>query len=94
MGNGTIDVGNKSLTNQFSPPFVERLAGGGSPRIDRQNSVRTARPGNCGAMAQQGGDSGRGHQSAPQKFLRLVGFRDPKARTEPWVRPHPIPVKR
>jgi hypothetical protein len=31
-------------------------------------------------MAQQCGDIGRGNQSAPQKFVRLVGCRDPKAR--------------
>jgi hypothetical protein len=35
-----------------------------------------------GAMAQQCGDIGRGNQSAPQKFVRLVGCRDPKARSE------------
>jgi hypothetical protein len=31
-------------------------------------------------MAQQCGDIGRGNQSAPQEFVRLVGCRDPKAR--------------
>ena len=40
-------------------------------------------------MAQQRGDSGRGNESAPQKFVHLVGYRDPKARPEPWVRPAP-----
>ena len=40
-------------------------------------------------MSQQCGDSGRGNQSAPQKFVQLVGCRDPKARPEPWVRPRP-----
>jgi hypothetical protein len=38
-------------------------------------------------MSQQCGDSG--NQSAPQKFVRLVGCRDSKARVEPWVRPSP-----
>jgi hypothetical protein len=43
-------------------------------------------------MSQQRGDSGRGNDSAPQKFVQLVGCRN--ARTEPWVRPRPVPVKR
>ncbi len=41
----------------------------------------------CGAMSQQRDDSG--HESAPQKFVQLVGCRDPKARPDPWVRPTP-----
>jgi hypothetical protein len=40
-------------------------------------------------MSQQHGDSGRGNESVPQKFVQLVGCRDPKAKVEPWVRPHP-----
>jgi hypothetical protein len=42
-------------------------------------------------MAQQCGDNGRGNQSAPQKFVRLVGCRDPKARPERTIRPRPVP---
>ena len=45
-------------------------------------------------MTQQRGDSGRSNESAPQKFLQLVGYRDPKARHDPWVGPRPVPVKR
>jgi hypothetical protein len=45
-------------------------------------------------MAEQCGDSGRGNESAPQKFVRLVGCRDTNARPEPWVRPRPAPAKR
>ncbi len=45
-------------------------------------------------MQQQCGDSSRGNQSALQKFVQLVGYRDPKARPEPWVQPRPVPVKR
>ena len=48
----------------------------------------------CGAMSQQCGDNGRGHQSAPQKFVQLVGYRDPKGRAEPSIRPGAAPVKR
>jgi len=42
------------------------------------------------AMTQQGGDSGRRYESAPQKLLHLVGCRDPNARPKPWVRPRPV----
>jgi hypothetical protein len=41
-------------------------------------------------MTQQCGDLGRGNESAPQKFVHLVGCRDAKARPEPWVRPRPV----
>jgi hypothetical protein len=59
VGNGNIDVGNKTATPKPGQP-------------------KSARAGICGAMAQQRGDSGRGNESAPQKFLQLVGYRDPK----------------
>jgi hypothetical protein len=43
-------------------------------------------------MTQQRGDGG--NHSAPQKFVQLVGYRDPKARHESWAGPRPTPVKR
>jgi hypothetical protein len=81
VGNGNIDVGNEKLTRKPGQPAVEVLGDGScKPRIERQNPLRTERPRISGAMAQQCGDIGRGNQSAPQKFVRLVGCRDPKAR--------------
>jgi hypothetical protein len=81
VGNGNIDVGNEGLTSTPGQPAAELLGGGsGKPPIDRQNPVRIERPRMSGAMAQQCGDIGRGNQSAPQKFVRLVGCRDTKAR--------------
>jgi hypothetical protein len=99
VGNGNIDVGNKTATSKLGQPIVERLAGSdgsSEPRIDGQNPPNTARRGMCGAMSEQRGDSGRGNESAPQEFVRLVGYRDPKTRPEPWVRPlaNLIPIKR
>jgi len=85
VGNGNIDVGNKTPT---------RKPGASGLRTDRQNPVKTEGPKICGAMSQQRGDSGRGNESAPQKFVQLVGCRDSSARPEPWVRPRPAPVKR
>ncbi len=93
MGNGNIDVGNENPTRKAGHPIAESLAvTDGSPelRIDQPNPPKTERI--CGAMSQQRCDSGR--ESAPQKFVQLVGCRDPKARSEPWVRPRPAPAKR
>ena len=44
-------------------------------------------------MTQQCGDSGRGNDQTPQKFVHLVGCRDPKVRPEPWIRPRLAAVK-
>jgi hypothetical protein len=93
VGNGNIDVGNKTATRKAGQPIVEGLAGSAGssePRIP----MKTKRRGICGAMSEQRGDSGRGNESAPQEFVRLVGYRDPKARAEPWVRPCANPIKR
>jgi hypothetical protein len=78
VGNGNIDVGNKTATRK--PGQTAANAGPSERRIDQQQG------GNCGAMSQQRCDSGRGNESAPQKFVQLVGYRDPKIR--------PAPVKR
>ena len=57
-------------------------------------TAKLKRPRISGAMQQQCGDSSRGNQSALQKFVQLVGHRDPNARPGPWVQPRPVPVKR
>jgi hypothetical protein len=96
VGNGNIDVGNKTPTRKPGQPRVERLArsdGSSELRIE-SNSLKKERPRISGAMSQQRSDSGRGNESAPQKFVQLVGCRDPKARRGPSVRPRPAPVKR
>jgi len=95
VGSGTIDVGTKTPASKSGQPIVDQLAGSdGSlkPRIGDQNPLKTERVRICGAMSQQRGDSG--NVSAPQKFVRLVGCRDPKARPEPWVRPRPAARER
>ena len=81
----TIEVGNEAV-RQSGQPAIESPAA--------TSRLTKARPAVSGAMAQQGGDFGRGNQSAPQKLLQLVGCRDPNARPEPWGRPRPVPVKR
>jgi hypothetical protein len=100
VGNGNIDVGSKTTTHLTGQPIVERLADSGFPdlRIDSQNHLQDRlnrnRAGKCGAMSEQSADSGRGNDSVPQKLVQLVGYRDPNAGPDPWVRPRPIPVKR
>jgi hypothetical protein len=69
----------------------------GNGNIDVGKKTATRKPGQqnsepstiCGAMAQQRCDSGRGNESAPQKFVQLVGYRDLRARPEP-LRPGPV----
>jgi hypothetical protein len=76
VDNGNIDVGKKTATRKSSQPAVN--AGAPERRISQQQG------GNCGVMSQQRCDSG--NESAPQKFVRLVGYRDPKTRPEPVKR--------
>jgi hypothetical protein len=88
---GNIDVGNKTSARAPDRPVIERLTrtdGAPKLRIEAPNTVRMKRSVNCGAMAQQCGDSG--NYSTPQKLVQLVGCRVPKAGSEPWVRPGPV----
>jgi hypothetical protein len=87
VANGNTDVGNKTATRKTGQPVesLVRRIGAPEPRIDPSNPVKRPPPRISGAMSQQSCDSG--NQSAPQKFVRLVGCRDSTARPEPWVRP-------
>jgi hypothetical protein len=97
VGNRNIDGDKKSSTRKPGQPKVGTLLGtlpgndsSSAPQLDAQ---KIERPRVCGAMAQQCGDSGRGNDYAPQKFVHLVGYRDPSPRPETWVRPRPAPTK-
>jgi hypothetical protein len=92
VGNGNFDVGKKSPTRKPGQQIGGTLPGNdsSSAQLDAQ---KIERPRVCGAMTQQCGDSGRGNDYAPQKFVRLVGYRDPSPRPEAWVRPRPAPAK-
>ena len=89
MGNGNSDVGTKTATRKPRQAMAQGLPrpGVAEPQIDR-DSAKLKRPRISGAMQQQCGDSSRGNQSALQKFVQLVGYRDPNAQ------PRPAPVKR
>jgi hypothetical protein len=96
VGSGNIDVGSKTPTRDSGQPALERLAGsGGFPelRIDHESTLK--RQGTrCGAMLEQSADSGRGNEQVPQKLVHLVGYRDPNAGPDQWIRPRLIPAKR
>jgi hypothetical protein len=87
VGNRNIDVGNKSATRKLRQPVVESSAAIDRPSTLAIDPSKSQRPRICGAMSQQCGDNG--NVSASQKFVHLVGCRDPKARPESWVRPRP-----
>jgi hypothetical protein len=93
VGNDNIEVG-KTPIRKAGQPIVGRPAqpdGASALRGGAQNPPKTARPKICGAMSQQRCDSG--NYSAPQKFVHLVGCRDPKARPAPSNRPRAAPKK-
>ena len=94
MGNGNVEVGNKTPTRRPGQPVVRR-SGRADDASDlpgeTQSPPKPARPKICGAMSQQRSDSG--NESAPQKFVQLVGCRDPKARQAPEERPRSAPKK-
>jgi hypothetical protein len=73
-----------------------RIAVVGNGNIGVGNKAATRKPGQqmAGAMSQQSAPVMGDNQSSPQKFVRLVGYRDPKVRSGLEVRPSPNPVKR
>jgi hypothetical protein len=97
VGNGNTGVGSKTPTRESGQPIVERLVSSGGftdLRLDDQGLSKRERARKCGAMSEQSADSGRGNESVPQKLVQLVGYRDPNARQDPWIRPRLIPAKR
>jgi hypothetical protein len=96
VGNGNTDVGSKTPTRESGQPIIERLASNGFPdlRIDHQDGLKREGARRCGAMSEQSADSGRGNEQVPQKLVHLVGYRDPNAGPDPWIRPRPIQAKR
>ena len=96
MGNGNFGVGKNSPTRKSGKSIVEPFDGNDSlpvRRVAPSNPQKKERPKICGAMTLQCGDNGRGNESAPQKFVHLVGCRETNARPEPWVRPRPAAAK-
>src|SRR4051794_23222624 len=91
----TIPVG--SALSQFT--IQRRIAVVGSNTgVGNTNTPRKSGQQMAGAMSQQGAPIMGDNQCSPQKFVRLVGCRDPKAgdvRTSvgSGARPYPNPAK-
>ena len=81
MGSGNIDVGSATPTRKPGQP------------VERQGETSEQPVSLCGAMSQQGSEF-CGNVSAPQKFVRLVGCREPKAGSGQEARQYSNPVKR
>jgi hypothetical protein len=92
VANGNIDVGKQTATRKPGQPLVESLSGrNGSSGLRIDSPLKPERL--CGAMSQQGGEF-RGNVSAPQKFVQLVGCREPKVSKGSEVRQYSSPAKR
>jgi hypothetical protein len=87
LGNGSIELDSISRPREIGQPSVDRMIKNSffELQAEPQDLARADRSGPCGAMAQQCGDSG--YQSAPQKFIHLVGCRDTSVCTDPANRP-------
>ncbi len=83
---GNVKIGKKTPARKIGGPAG--LAAGDRNALGRERSRV------CVAMTQQSGEFGRGTQSAPQKLLQLVGYRDPNVRPVPQIRPRPIAAER
>jgi hypothetical protein len=92
VGNGNVEVGNHTPTRKPDQPAVEPTSGrNGSSEQRIDSSPKTEAP--CGAMSQQG-DEFHGNLSAPQKFVHLVGCREPKVVRGSEVRQYSNATKR
>ena len=97
MGSGNIDVGSATPTRKPGQPEhssgSNQLRIGPSLKTDHQEKASERPAGLRGAMSQQGSEF-CGNVSAPQKFVHLVGCREPKAGAGLETRQYSNPVKR
>jgi hypothetical protein len=79
MGNGNFDLGKKRPIRGLLRPIMGNSPDGEpETRPDDDNHPKIELGKTCGAMSEQ---HGHGNESSPQKFIHLVGCRDPKAGT-------------
>ena len=81
MGSGNIDVGSATPTRKPGQP------------VEREGKTSEQPVSLCGAMSQQDSEF-RGNVSAPQKFVHLVGCREPKVTPDLETSQYPNRVKR
>jgi hypothetical protein len=73
VGKGNFDPEKQAKNHNQAGPMIRNLTGS-----DRS-----------GAMSEQHGQGCRSDESAPQKFVHLVGCLDANARARPGARPRP-----
>jgi hypothetical protein len=81
MRRDDIVVGDKTSIGKSPPAIVENQnapGGASGQRTDEPSAPKLDQPSICGEMSQQRGH--RSAQSTPQKFLQLVGCREPHAK--------------
>jgi hypothetical protein len=85
VGNGNFDAGKKDPIRGLLRP-IRGNSPEGEPETgsNEENRPKFEQVKTCGAMSEQ---HGHGNESSPQRFIRLIGCRDPKAGTR--TRRHP-----
>jgi hypothetical protein len=77
VGNGNGDLGDKTPVPKSGQRIAGRFASG-LPDLQPAEKAPVQRAnGKCGAMSEQGADSGRGNEQVPQKLVHLVGTGEP-----------------
>jgi hypothetical protein len=96
MGNSSIDTRAKGPPGSRTRRALENSAAAADfPELQLDTSPRSKEDQFkvCGAMSEQHGQSGRGNESVPQKFVRLVGCGDANARAGNAMHPRPAVTK-
>jgi hypothetical protein len=84
VGNGNFDVGKKRPIRGLLRPIVGNSPDGEPEQaFEDEDHPKIEQGKSCGAMSEQ---HGHGHESSPQKFIHLVGCRDPRAGTRTRTR--------
>jgi hypothetical protein len=88
----TFPVG--SALSRFTIQRRIAAVGNGNIGVGNTATPRKSSQQMAGAMSQQSAPVMGDNQGSPQKFVRLVGCRDSKAKSASEVRPYPNPLKR
>jgi hypothetical protein len=88
VGNGNFDPGKQGMNRNRAGPTIRSSSW--SDRSPVSTPAKASAGEICGAMSEQHGQGCRSDESAPQKFVHLVGCRDANARARDGVRPRPV----
>jgi hypothetical protein len=84
VGNRNFEVGKKRPIPGSVRASVKNSPGENGTGFEDENHPKIEQGKTCGAMSEQ---HGQRNESSPQKFIHLIGCRDPRARTR--TRTHP-----